>query len=364
MFGLAALIRSEPDDAIQALEKALILGETYSGPDSIAAALPASYLAWIYYERNDMPNAKKMIAGRTAVVMKTCPQGALLRHACTVARLGWREGDNGTAFAIIDRARQVSTVRQCSQLRVGCDAEAVRLYLSDGRLADARSVFEELRATIPVVDQSQTADNLKMLTTYSMMEARLLLADGNSDQAVAVLEGLRSRAGAGNLWYPDAQASILLALAFEQSALYDEALSSIERALVIAQATGLISTFSDEGKAMQQLLLRWKGSAPKAATFETAYLDRLFTAINSADFSASPRCIEMQQDRSYLLSQREIEILDHVSRGLSNKEIARALRVAPETIKWHLKNIFEKLNVSSRVEAMQRGLELTRYPRR
>jgi LuxR family maltose regulon positive regulatory protein len=51
-----------------------------------------------------------------------------------------------------------------------------------------------------------------------------------------------------------------------------------------------------------------------------------------------------------------MEIISHVSRGLSNKEIARALRVAPETIKWHLKNIYDKLNVSSRIEAVQSGL--------
>jgi LuxR family maltose regulon positive regulatory protein len=57
---------------------------------------------------------------------------------------------------------------------------------------------------------------------------------------------------------------------------------------------------------------------------------------------------------------REIEILDYIARGLSNKEIGRALGVAPETIKWHLKNIVEKLNVGSRVEAVQRGLGLVR----
>ena len=61
-----------------------------------------------------------------------------------------------------------------------------------------------------------------------------------------------------------------------------------------------------------------------------------------------------------LLNAREMEIINHISHGLSNKEIARAMRLAPDTIKWHLKKIYEKLNVSSRIEAVQSGLGLAR----
>jgi LuxR family transcriptional regulator, maltose regulon positive regulatory protein len=55
-----------------------------------------------------------------------------------------------------------------------------------------------------------------------------------------------------------------------------------------------------------------------------------------------------------VLSAREFEVLKYVARGLSNKEIGRLLKLAPEMVKWHLKNIFEKLDASSRFEAVQR----------
>jgi LuxR family maltose regulon positive regulatory protein len=58
---------------------------------------------------------------------------------------------------------------------------------------------------------------------------------------------------------------------------------------------------------------------------------------------------------SDILSVRELAVLKCVARGLSNKEIGRSLKLAPETVKWHLKNIFEKLNASSRIEAVQRA---------
>jgi len=55
------------------------------------------------------------------------------------------------------------------------------------------------------------------------------------------------------------------------------------------------------------------------------------------------------------LSVRELEILSMVATGLSNKHTANALSLKSETVKWHMKNIFRKLGVSSRVEAIQKA---------
>jgi DNA-binding NarL/FixJ family response regulator len=52
------------------------------------------------------------------------------------------------------------------------------------------------------------------------------------------------------------------------------------------------------------------------------------------------------------LSEREIEVLQLVARGLSNKEVARAIGRTDETVKIHLKNIFTKLDVADRTEAV------------
>jgi DNA-binding CsgD family transcriptional regulator/N-acetylneuraminic acid mutarotase len=58
-----------------------------------------------------------------------------------------------------------------------------------------------------------------------------------------------------------------------------------------------------------------------------------------------------------LLSDREIEILQLVATGLTNREIAQSLTISPNTVKVHLRNIFEKINVSSRTEATLYGIE-------
>ena len=58
-----------------------------------------------------------------------------------------------------------------------------------------------------------------------------------------------------------------------------------------------------------------------------------------------------KDDLLALLTSREREILDHLARGQSNKSIARALDISPDTVKLHVRHILAKLNLSSRVEA-------------
>ena len=60
------------------------------------------------------------------------------------------------------------------------------------------------------------------------------------------------------------------------------------------------------------------------------------------------------------LTARERDVLAMISRGLSNKRVARALEISPETVKSHVKHIFLKLEVSTRTEAVFRALSLER----
>ncbi len=84
---------------------------------------------------------------------------------------------------------------------------------------------------------------------------------------------------------------------------------------------------------------------------------RLFGARRTAGFDGNPKARE-----SLGLSERELDVLQQLAEGHSNKEIAAKLNVSPNTIKTHLANLFEKLGAKRRTDALNRARELGILP--
>jgi DNA-binding NarL/FixJ family response regulator len=74
--------------------------------------------------------------------------------------------------------------------------------------------------------------------------------------------------------------------------------------------------------------------------------------------NADPFEFNRQAQESLGVSERELEVLALIAAGQSNKEIARRLEVSPNTVKSHIGNLFEKLGVQRRTEAILRAREL------
>lgn len=80
---------------------------------------------------------------------------------------------------------------------------------------------------------------------------------------------------------------------------------------------------------------------------------RAFRAPPPAPFDGNPKAIA-----SLGISSRELEVLEAVAAGRSNKEIAIALRVSPNTVKTHVARLLEKLGAKRRTDAINRAREL------
>jgi LuxR family maltose regulon positive regulatory protein len=127
---------------------------------------------------------------------------------------------------------------------------------------------------------------------------------------------------------------------------HEEANSRMADAVILAAPQDYMRAFLNEGKNIQSLLTQVHFSAP-------AFVGGLLLTLQGSPDSAS-----QIPGRYESLTEREQEILQMVSKGFSNREIASGLFVSLGTVKKHLNNIFGKLDVKNRTQAVNRGKEL------
>ena len=130
-----------------------------------------------------------------------------------------------------------------------------------------------------------------------------------------------------------------------------EALETLEGALEAAARTRLFRIFVDEGEALQAVLAQLRPRLTDEALI--VYARRLLEA--SSGGSAKPAT---EATHEVLFSQRELEVLQNLARGLSYEEIGRQLFLSLNTIQFHVKNIYRKLLVNKRVQAIEKAREM------
>jgi LuxR family maltose regulon positive regulatory protein len=132
-------------------------------------------------------------------------------------------------------------------------------------------------------------------------------------------------------------------------------MNRFRRVLAACAAAGLYQTVLDEGPVISKLLQTIQESG-KVKPGLIPYVDRLVAGLQRAgqDHSAPTSGARVLS----ALSRRETEILTLIAEGLSNKEIARSLDIGPETVKSYLKNVFVKLGVERRAQAVSRAQTL------
>ena len=130
------------------------------------------------------------------------------------------------------------------------------------------------------------------------------------------------------------------------------------RALELAEPEGCILSFVEEGPAIIPLLQAVAAQATTPDRLKT-YARELLAAFPAADRAAVSPAPPVAGDQLIEpLSKRELEILQLIGEGCSNQEIADRLVITLHTVKKHSSNIFAKLGVTSRTQAVARARQL------
>jgi ATP/maltotriose-dependent transcriptional regulator MalT len=141
------------------------------------------------------------------------------------------------------------------------------------------------------------------------------------------------------------QIGLLQTLALDKLDQFQDAQSALEECLALAEPTGMTRTFLDHGYPLIRLLRQ----------AEHPYATKLLAAIENGIVEEPAPTLGQPTEA---LTEREIEVLHLYAAGLTNAEISRRLFVSRNTVKWYAKNIYLKLDVHSRSEALARAYEL------
>jgi LuxR family maltose regulon positive regulatory protein len=181
--------------------------------------------------------------------------------------------------------------------------------------------------------------------------ARVLAADGRCDEALRLVERLLAMAEPAGATGYVIELLVLRALALEAQGSEERALVALRRALDLAEPEGYVRVFVDGGEPLARLLYE-----ATTRDFSLAYTGRLLSAFPDASADAATDAMVEP------LSEREVEVLQLIAAGLSNREIAQRLLLSLNTVKSHTGNIYGKLGVSSRTQAVGKARMLGLLP--
>ncbi|MEP2988263.1 MAG: LuxR C-terminal-related transcriptional regulator [Parasphingorhabdus sp.] len=234
-------------------------------------------------------------------------------------------------------------VNRLNIARLGELTQLLRLdcAVAKNEIAEATMIFEKVQNWLNV-DERKLDDLgwfVRSFAGYSI--ARYLGAVGDYEEALAYVENGLDEADRLDIVLLRVRGNILKASLLEEENKKDEALTILEYAIEDAAKINCPKTFACD---VSETLL---------AKAVLSIMDNTQTH-TVKDFAARLAVAGTQK----LLSSREKEVLQGISHGRSNKEIARDLDLTDNTIKFHLRNIYQKLGVKKRVPAVEKAREL------
>jgi LuxR family maltose regulon positive regulatory protein len=348
--------------ARQTLERGLQLATDSRGRRLPIASKALTGLAELELEWNDLEAAADHLAEGIELAGEWSELAAF--DACIPQmRVSLAQGDVEAARQAVERARQIARRSEATEMDdLIADLQQAYFSVARGDVAAAMR-WAEGRGLLPGTapgsrpgeGEGRDLIEARLQKYEQILLARLFLLQGQAADALGLLEPLLDTARELGRTDLIIQVQIQRALAFELQEGHGRAVEALGEALSLAEPGGYLRTFLDEGQPMARLLHRAasRGVAPD-------YTGRLLAAFGGSGSPEAEVPPASSADRPLVepLTDRELQVLRRLAAGLSNPEIADDLVVAVSTIRSHCKNIYGKLDVHSRWDAVQRGKDL------
>jgi LuxR family transcriptional regulator, maltose regulon positive regulatory protein len=307
------------------------------GVPASSAGFVGLQMSKILYEWNDLEAAERhLLEGLELLGQSGISESFGSGHAL-LAQIKQARGDHEGAEVAAQQAVQIARRENVTRLVGLTTAYRARIRLLQGRLDRVAAWADEYR---------QAGETEYLSEFEDLTLARVLLAQSRSAEVLALLDARLAPARAAGRLNAVIEIQALRALALPAA---DEALGALAEALSLAEPEGYVRRFVDEGQPMRTLLKQAavRGIAPR-------YVSRLLAALGPSPTAATPSLQPLVEP----LTDRELEVLGLLAAGLSNREIGVRLFISLPTVKSHTRNIYGKLGVRSRQEAVPRARAL------
>jgi LuxR family maltose regulon positive regulatory protein len=319
----------------------------------VAAGVAHVGLAGILREQNELDAALEHATEGVALCRQLGYAQQLVTSLTVLAWIRQARGDQAGALEAIGEAeRLVPNPNLPVDINSPLAVQRARLLLAQGKVDDAARWIAG--RGLGVEDEPSYLREREYLVL-----ARVLLASEacKPEQAHMLLERLLAAAEAARRTGSLIEILALEALALQAKGKKERAVSTLAQALALAEPEGYVRTFVDEGLPMAELLseaLEVRQRDSLNPSVPAHYLRKVLAALEQGVPSATLPGTELPEP----LSERELEVLVLLAAGRSNRQIASELFVALSTVKTHIKNIYGKLDVRNRAQAVSRAKEL------
>lgn len=359
LIAINHLIRGETEAALAVFERSLAQPSLAVDESMSSAVLAACYVLALY-ETDRLHEGRALFEQFHDDIADAALLDFLAVGFVAAARIHDAEGEPVRAAHLLDEAEAIGRASKWPRLVAIAGWERVRRALIAGEVEAAEAIAVRLRARpaasgrwLPFAEDAADA---------TIGEIRLAIHRGAEADAIKRIATALNEASSAGRVRRQVKLLILDALAQRRAGSPNLAHRSLRRAVHAAAPAHFLRTFLEEGDELVHLIEEDLASFSDDAILDAAseqikaFLERILAAAGVRP--ATPGGPAEVAAPLEPLTERETEILKLLANGVSNKEIARNVFVSENTVKFHLKNIYSKLGVGSRMQAISAARQM------
>ncbi|MGC2199368.1 MAG: LuxR C-terminal-related transcriptional regulator [Stellaceae bacterium] len=332
--------------------------EEYVGANSFAAALPASLISEVRYEQGRIDEAEAAIIDRIPLIDAAGMLECALRAYVVLARVSATRMNIDRARALLEQAESLGYARQWGRLIAAVLVGRLRLFLAEGRVTEGGACVGRLERLVVDYPPPARCAWTDIHHYTALARAQLASAENRPQDSIVILRALHKEVEIAQKCYFALGLATQLSVALLGANESAEASKVFRGALSTAAPAGICRAILDQGPSVGTLLSRfWEDAHRTGHSLELLpYVERL--APRRRELHNPEPASGLTSAIAASLIPRERSIIELIGHGQSNKEIVRDLGIAPETVKSHVKDIFSKLAVERRAQAVSRAQSL------